>query len=140
MPLPTAIVWLPPAVGLTTPAVVYLIIWLRSEIAKRRGSDESDGSDGGGGGGSRRPPPPPPAGPVSWPEFERQFPDYVRARSSASKGAGSRSSRATGAVVRAPVRGRARSASAPVRSVVCARLPRAAADGDAGDRVKRQEV
>jgi hypothetical protein len=80
-----AIVWLPTAVGLATPAVVLLVIWLRGEIDKRRGSDESDGSDGGG--GRRPPPPPPPVGPVSWPEFEREFGDYVSARSPAPTGA-----------------------------------------------------
>jgi hypothetical protein len=88
MPPPIAIVWLPTAVGLGTPTIVLLVIWLRNEIAKRRGPDEGDGSDDGGGGGGRRPPPsPPPVGPVSWPEFEREFADYVRARSSAPTGA-----------------------------------------------------
>jgi hypothetical protein len=80
-----AIVWLPTAIGLAIPAVVLLFMWLRSVVSKRRGPDESDGSDDGGGGGSGRPSPrPPPVGPVSWPEFEREFAAYVRACSSAS--------------------------------------------------------
>jgi len=88
---PIAIVWLPTAIGLAIPTVVLLWMWLRNELSKRRGSDDSDGSDEGGGGGGRRPPPgPPPVGPVSWPEFEREFADYVRTCSSVSTGADTR--------------------------------------------------
>ena len=113
MPPRMAIVWIPVAIGLATAVVVMLVIWLRREITKRHGPDESDESDGGGGGGRRRPPQgPPPAGPVSWPDFEREFADYVRACSSAPTGADA------GAAGSADPRG-----SAPVRLWCVRRCP-----------------
>jgi hypothetical protein len=43
------------------------------------GPDDSDGGGGGGPGGGGPPPDPPtpPDGPAWWPEFEREFADYV---------------------------------------------------------------
>jgi hypothetical protein len=73
-----AAVWLPTLVGLAVPALVLGALWLRGAMQRRRGSDEDSGSDDGAG-GTRRPRPSPtlPTGPVSWPEFERQFAAYA---------------------------------------------------------------
>jgi hypothetical protein len=60
--------------GLTLGGVLFW--WM----IRRSDSDEQDGGSGGGGGlprGQDKPRTPPPAGPVCWPEFERQFADYV---------------------------------------------------------------
>src|SRR5690349_16855860 len=52
--------------------IACVIVWLRGP----RGPDDSD-PDGGGGGGGGPPPEPSPPGPPWWPEFEREFNDYV---------------------------------------------------------------
>jgi hypothetical protein len=62
--------------------VLVALFWL---MIRRRNSGPSDPGpgDGGGGGGLRkgdRPKSPSPVGPVCWPEFERQFAEYVAAR------------------------------------------------------------
>src|ERR1700712_4813522 len=69
-----------PVLGIVVGLVVFVAVvaWM----TRPRGSDDS-GSDGGGGGGGR-PPKPRPPGPPWWPEFERDFAEYVaglRARS-----------------------------------------------------------
>lgn len=52
---------------------VVLIVWSR-----RDGSDgDWDQDPGGGPGGGGPPDAPGPAGPICWPEFERQFAEYV---------------------------------------------------------------
>jgi hypothetical protein len=54
-----------------------VLVWW---MFRRSDSDEQDGGSGGGGGlrrGQDKPRTPPPAGPVCWPEFERQFAEYV---------------------------------------------------------------
>jgi len=74
--------------------IAALLVWL----CARAKPDDPDGADPGSDGGSRwprrRPPrrPPPPGGPVSWPEFERQFAAYVArcADSPASRRGGDR--------------------------------------------------
>jgi len=73
-----AIVWLPTAIAFATVALGIGIAWVCSAMARRRPPDDDSASDDGPG-GSRRPPPRPPlpTGPVSWPEFERQFAAYV---------------------------------------------------------------
>jgi hypothetical protein len=74
---PLAATWVPTAVGVASAALVMLVMWLAAGRPGRGGPDETDpGSDGGWG---STPPPrrPPPAGPVCWPEFERQFAAYV---------------------------------------------------------------
>ena len=73
-----AAVWLPTLAGLAVPLLVLGALWLRGAARRRRGSDEDPGSDDGPG-GTRRPRPTPtlPTGPVSWPEFERQFAAYA---------------------------------------------------------------
>jgi hypothetical protein len=66
---------------LTFVVLVAVVAWL----AGPGGSDGLEGGDGGsGGGGGGGPPPEPPPGPSWWPDFEREFADYVarRARSS----------------------------------------------------------
>jgi hypothetical protein len=73
--------WLP-AVVAAAASLLLLVGVLLAGIGRRGGEDDPDGeSDGGGGGGGRRRPPPPEAprgtGPVDWPEFERQFADFV---------------------------------------------------------------
>jgi hypothetical protein len=75
------VMWLPTVVTAAA-SVAVLAGVLRAGIGRRRGEDDTDGeSDGGGGGGGgrRRPPPqaPPGGGPVDWPEFERQFAEFV---------------------------------------------------------------
>jgi len=65
-----------------------MVIWW---LIRRSDSDEQDGGSGGGGGlrrGHDKPRTPPPAGPVCWPEFERQFADYVAQRAPAREDAG----------------------------------------------------
>jgi hypothetical protein len=72
--------WLP-AVVAAAASLLLLVGVLLAGIGRRGGEDDPDGeSDGGGGGGRRRPPPPEAprgTGPVDWPEFERQFADFV---------------------------------------------------------------
>jgi hypothetical protein len=72
--------WLPTVVA-GAASLLLLVGVLLAGIGRRDGEDDADGeSDGGGGGGRRRPPPPeapPGTGPVDWPEFERQFADFV---------------------------------------------------------------
>ena len=61
-------------------AVGGMVVWW---VIRRSDSDEQDGGSGGGGGlrrGHDKPRTPPPAGPVCWPEFERQFAEYVSQR------------------------------------------------------------
>jgi hypothetical protein len=69
--------------ALTALAVLHVtmgvIAW---RLFRTRGSGDDDQDGGGGGGGGqrrrrdpRRPPPPP--DPICWPEFERQFAEYV---------------------------------------------------------------
>jgi hypothetical protein len=78
---PMATAWIPAAVGVGVPTLVLLFIWVSDARSRRGESDETDGSDGGGGLSARRSPRrPPPVGPVSWPEFERQFAEYVARR------------------------------------------------------------
>ena len=77
------VMWVPVAVTGTF-GVVMLGAWLFG--VGRGGEDDADGeSDGGGGGGGGRrrprpPQPPPGSGPVDWPEFERQFAEFVARR------------------------------------------------------------
>lgn len=72
--------WLPTVVAAAA-SLVFLLGVLLAGFSRRDGDDDADGeSDGGGGGGRRRPPPPeapPGTGPVDWPEFERQFAEFV---------------------------------------------------------------
>ena len=56
--------------------IAGLLIWLWL-VANLGGSDDP-GSAGDGPGGSRRPPKPPEP-PSSWPDFERQFAEHVKA-------------------------------------------------------------
>jgi hypothetical protein len=52
---------------------VALIVWLTSD-----GPDGGPGQDlGGGPGGDRPPDAPGPPGPICWPDFEREFAEYV---------------------------------------------------------------
>ena len=71
-------VWLPTIVGLAVPLLVLGALGLHAAARRRRGSDEDPGSDDGPG-GTRRPRPTPtlPTGPVSWPDFEREFAAYA---------------------------------------------------------------
>jgi hypothetical protein len=73
-----AAVWLPTIVGLAVPLLVLGALWVRGAARRRRGPDEDPGSDDGPG-GTRRPRPTPtlPTGPVSWPDFERDFAAYA---------------------------------------------------------------
>jgi hypothetical protein len=73
-----AAVWLPTIAGMAVPLLVLGALWLRGAARRHRGSDEDPGSDDGPG-GTRRPPPAPtlPTGPVSWPDFEREFAAYA---------------------------------------------------------------
>jgi len=74
-----AVAWIPTAVVLATPLLVLAAVWLCVGVGRRPGGDDAPGSDDGPGGSRVRPPDPPlPTGPVSWPEFERQFAAYVR--------------------------------------------------------------
>jgi hypothetical protein len=58
---------------LAMPALSVWFLWRGED-----GPDDSDGGGGGPGGGGPPPDPPPqPDGPVWWPEFERQFAEYV---------------------------------------------------------------
>ncbi len=72
---PIAVLWAPTIVAIAMPLIALALLWLR------RGEGPDDSDDGGGGGGGGRGPSaprrPPPAGPVWWPEFERQFADHV---------------------------------------------------------------
>ena len=71
--------WVPTALGL---ALAGGLLWIILVIHTRDDppdADDSD-SDGGGGWGKRPPRRPPPVGPVSWPDFERQFAAYVECR------------------------------------------------------------
>ena len=78
-PLAAAVAWLPTAFVLATPLFVIAAVWLCIGLGRRPRDDDDPGSDDGPGGSRVRPPdPPPPTGPVSWPEFERQFAAYVR--------------------------------------------------------------
>ena len=63
-----------------------VIVILRRIFRADTGDDDEPGSDGGGPGRRRGPAPrrPPPDGPVCWPEFERQFSEYVAERRGAS--------------------------------------------------------
>jgi hypothetical protein len=61
------------AVVVAGAVLVVLMIVVVTWRAEPGGPDDSDGGGGGGG------PPPPPPGPVSWPDFERDFADYVAA-------------------------------------------------------------
>lgn len=72
-----AAAWLPTAVAFATVALGIALAWVCSAMARRHPPDDDASDDGPG--GSRRPPPRPPlpTGPVSWPEFERQFAAYV---------------------------------------------------------------
>jgi hypothetical protein len=76
--LPATAVWLPTAVAFAIMALALGLAWVCSAMA-RRGPPDDDSSSDDGPGGSRRPNPRPPlpTGPVSWPEFERQFAAYV---------------------------------------------------------------
>jgi Mg/Co/Ni transporter MgtE len=62
--------------GLLVGIVVVLVVFV-TVVAwwARRGGPDDPGDGGGGGGG--RPPPPDPPGPAWWPEFERDFAEYV---------------------------------------------------------------
>jgi hypothetical protein len=73
-----AAVWLPTIVGLAVPLLVLGALWLQGAARRRRGPDEDPDSDDGPG-GARRPRPTPtlPTGPVSWPDFEREFAVYA---------------------------------------------------------------
>ena len=74
------VAWLPAALAVATPLLVLAVLWLRGGSPGWRGPDDDSDSDSGDGpGGSKRRPPRPtlPTGPVSWPEFERQFAAYV---------------------------------------------------------------
>jgi len=76
MVLPLAATLVPIAVVTSLSVLLLVLIWLSVRHAGPDGSDDTDsGSDGGG--GTRPPRRPPPVGPVSWPEFERQFAAYV---------------------------------------------------------------
>jgi hypothetical protein len=76
-----ATAWVPAAVGVGVTVLVLLAIWLRYARSARDGPDEADGSDDEGGLRVGLPPRrPPPAGPVCWPEFEREFAEYVARR------------------------------------------------------------
>ena len=73
-----AIEWLPTAIALATLALGIAIAVLCTAISARRGPDDDSASDDGPGGLRRPPPRPPlPTGPVSWPDFEREFAAYV---------------------------------------------------------------
>jgi hypothetical protein len=64
-------------------ALQFGILLILRHIFRAGGSDGDDpGSDGGGPGRRRSPAPrrPPPDDPVCWPEFERQFAEYVAER------------------------------------------------------------
>ncbi len=69
------VAWLVPAVWVAGASVIGTILALRW---RGRGSGESPHDDGEDDGGSRRPrpTPSPPSGPVSWPDFERDFAEY----------------------------------------------------------------
>ncbi len=67
--------WIAPAVWVAGASAVGTIAFLRRRGKGTRGPHPDDGEDDGG---SRRPktPPSPPSGPVSWPDFERDFAEY----------------------------------------------------------------
>jgi hypothetical protein len=77
-PVPIAFLIAVSVVGL---AFVALMVVLITVAARRRPPDHNDrGEDGGGDGGGGRPPEGPDltgGGPSWWPEFEREFADYV---------------------------------------------------------------
>jgi len=71
-------VWLPTAVALVTAMLLICLACVWTARANRWRPDDDSESDEGGGSARRPPPNPPlPTGPVSWPEFERQFAAYV---------------------------------------------------------------
>jgi hypothetical protein len=73
--------WVPTALGLALAGGLLWIILVIHTRDDRPDADEPDSdSDGGGGWGKRPPRRPPPVGPVSWPDFERQFAAYVECR------------------------------------------------------------
>src|SRR4051794_494654 len=80
MLVPLAAIWVPTAVGIAVAGGLLgiLMLWVQSDQGGP--DDDSDSDSGGGGGGRRRPRRPPPVGPVSWQDFERQFPADVQRR------------------------------------------------------------
>jgi hypothetical protein len=72
---------LPVALVLIGAAIALLFAAMRAGGTVRRARDEGEGPGGGGGGNlRRRPRPRPPSDsgdPPWWPEFEREFRDYV---------------------------------------------------------------
>jgi hypothetical protein len=61
-------------IGMGLLGMFLVLLWLRHY-------DGPDDDDNGGGGGRGGPPPDePPPGPSWWPEFEREFADYVAKR------------------------------------------------------------
>jgi hypothetical protein len=80
----SAAAWVPAMVGLALAGGLLgiLLIWIRSDPGGPDGDEPDSGSDGGS--RRRRPRRPPPDGPVSWPDFERQFAAYVESTSTRS--------------------------------------------------------
>ena len=79
--------WMPPvaAVIIVFASMLVLLAWIRWD-----GPDEPGPDRGGGGGGVRPPEGPSPDGPPWWPEFERQFAEYVARTSAHSTTVGDR--------------------------------------------------
>ena len=73
----TAMAILAAMFGLQLAIMVILRLIFRSDDAD--GDDPGSGGDDPGWGRDRGPRTPPPEGPVCWPEFERQFAEYVAA-------------------------------------------------------------
>jgi hypothetical protein len=75
--------WVPTVVGLALAGGLsgILLIWVFSDPGGPDTDEPDSDSDGGSGRRRpRRPRRPPPVGPVSWPDFERQFAAYVERR------------------------------------------------------------
>jgi hypothetical protein len=104
---PAAATWLPVALACAVPLAVLGLVWLRR--AWSRGEPDEDSDSDGGPGGPRRPDPegPLPSGPVSWPDFEREFAAYAERRTRRGPAAG-----APAAPDRGSVRPRARARAA----------------------------
>ena len=72
----TALVSFGVIVAIHLVAGLLICVW----FALDPGDNDDSGSDDDGPGWGRRPPPPhPPEPPVSWPDFERQFAEHVKA-------------------------------------------------------------